>query len=158
VRVAGAYRSSGKRYDLTVTLADGAARRISFTTTKQGLHRLGFWTGDGQIPPADWADMAHVLLDVQRYVGPLMANLFEWLAAGTRSIKEVTALDQKAGLVYRKSKAEVPTATVHRNLRNRLSRSCSKNSRRREAAAAGFRGLELDLGEREADGGVPAPL
>ena len=39
---------------------------------------------------------------------------------GNNSIKEVTAMAQAAGLVFRKSKAEVPTATVHKILRNRL--------------------------------------
>src|SRR5205823_13554467 len=51
---------------------------------------------------------------------PLIRHLFEWYAAGTLSLRDVTRLVRTAGLVRRKSGAPVPVSTVHAILRNRL--------------------------------------
>jgi len=50
----------------------------------------------------------------------IVARMFEWYATGKYSLLVVTRKAQEAGLVFRKSKADVPKATVHKILRNRL--------------------------------------
>ena len=51
---------------------------------------------------------------------PLVKQLFEWYAAGEHSLKEVGRLARQAGLSFRKSGNLIPTATVHKILRNRV--------------------------------------
>jgi site-specific DNA recombinase len=53
-------------------------------------------------------------------VAPIVASLFEWYATGQHSLHDVTRLARGAGLVYRRSGANVPTSTIHSILRNRL--------------------------------------
>jgi site-specific DNA recombinase len=52
-------------------------------------------------------------------VAPLIVRLFEWYATGTHSIEAVTQMALDAGLKFRRSKNKLPTATVHKILRNR---------------------------------------
>jgi site-specific DNA recombinase len=51
---------------------------------------------------------------------PVIAQLFEWYAGGTLSLKDVACKARQAGLVHRRSGAAVPVSTVHNILRNRL--------------------------------------
>ncbi len=51
-------------------------------------------------------------------IAPLVTRMFEWSATGTCSVLQVTRMAQEAGLVFRKSKADVSKATVHKILRN----------------------------------------
>jgi site-specific DNA recombinase len=51
---------------------------------------------------------------------PIIARLFEWYASGSLSLREATKKIRAVGLVHRKSRAPVPTSTVHSILRNRL--------------------------------------
>jgi site-specific DNA recombinase len=51
---------------------------------------------------------------------PLITRLFEWYATGTLSLKEAAQKARAAGLVHRRSGAQVPVSTVHTILRNRL--------------------------------------
>ena len=51
---------------------------------------------------------------------PLITRLFEWYATGTLSLKEAAQKVRAAGLVHRRSGAQVPVSTVHTVLRNRL--------------------------------------
>lgn len=53
-------------------------------------------------------------------LAPLVGRIFEWYATGTYSVKEVAKMARAAGMVFRKSKAPVATATVHKILRNRI--------------------------------------
>jgi DNA invertase Pin-like site-specific DNA recombinase len=53
-------------------------------------------------------------------MAPIVARMFEWYATGNYSLLQVTRMAQDAGLVFRRSRAEVPKATVHKILRNRL--------------------------------------
>ena len=52
-------------------------------------------------------------------VAPLVVRLFEWYATGKYSIEAVTQKALDAGLKFRRSKNLLPTATVHKILRNR---------------------------------------
>jgi DNA invertase Pin-like site-specific DNA recombinase len=52
-------------------------------------------------------------------VAPLIVRLFEWYATGTHSIEEVARLASAAGLAARRSNRGLPTASIHRILRNR---------------------------------------
>ena len=51
---------------------------------------------------------------------PLVTRLFERYATGNYSLKEVTKKGQEEGMVFRRSLNSVPTATVHKLLRNRI--------------------------------------
>ena len=53
-------------------------------------------------------------------LAPIITCLFERYATGDCSIREVTQMAQSEGMVFRKSKAPVPVATVHKILRNRI--------------------------------------
>ncbi len=53
-------------------------------------------------------------------LAPLITRIFEDYGTGTYSVKKVTQLAQANGLVFRRTKAPVPTATVHKILRSRL--------------------------------------
>jgi site-specific DNA recombinase len=53
-------------------------------------------------------------------VAPLVVRLFEWYATGKHSIEEATQMAQDAGLTFRRSKGRLPTASVHRILRNKM--------------------------------------
>ncbi len=52
-------------------------------------------------------------------VSPLVVRIFEWYATGKHSIEEVTQMALDAGLRFRRSNDRLPTATVHKILRNR---------------------------------------
>jgi site-specific DNA recombinase len=52
--------------------------------------------------------------------GPIVAKLFEWYAIGQYSLRETARKAREAGLLYRKSGANVPMSAVHSILRNRL--------------------------------------
>ena len=52
-------------------------------------------------------------------MAPLVVRLFEWYATGKYSIEAVTQMALDAGLKFRRSKNLLPTATVHKILRNR---------------------------------------
>jgi site-specific DNA recombinase len=52
--------------------------------------------------------------------GLLITSMFEWYAPGRLSIHEVTRMARQAGLVFRRTRNDVPTATVHRILHNPL--------------------------------------
>jgi hypothetical protein len=49
----------------------------------------------------------------------MVARLFERYATGKYSLKQIAAMARADGLVYRKSGNPIPTATVHKILRNR---------------------------------------
>jgi DNA invertase Pin-like site-specific DNA recombinase len=56
-------------------------------------------------------------------VAPLVVRLFVWYATGKYAIEEVTRMALDAGLRFRRSKrssGQLPTASVHRMLRNRM--------------------------------------
>lgn len=53
-------------------------------------------------------------------VARIVVHMFEWYATGNYSLVQVTRMAQEPGLVFRKSKADVPKATVHKILRNRF--------------------------------------
>lgn len=53
-------------------------------------------------------------------LAPLITRLFEWYSTGNYSLKEVTQRARQEGMVFRKSKAAVPKATIHSILRNRI--------------------------------------
>jgi hypothetical protein len=56
-------------------------------------------------------------------VAPLVVRLFEWYATGKYAIEDVTQMALDAGLAFRRSKrtnGQLPTASVHRVLRNRM--------------------------------------
>jgi hypothetical protein len=50
----------------------------------------------------------------------MVTRLFEWYATGKYTLKQVTEMACSEGLVFRKSKAPIPRATVHQMLRNRV--------------------------------------
>jgi hypothetical protein len=60
------------------------------------------------------------IIELDPEMAPLIARLFDWYATG----QEVTRLARAAGLCFRRSKALVPTATIHKILRNRLYTGC----------------------------------
>ncbi len=51
---------------------------------------------------------------------PIVARLFERYGTGQYSLKDVTCWAKDEGLVFRKSKVQVPKGTVHQMLRNRI--------------------------------------
>src|ERR1019366_8718003 len=54
---------------------------------------------------------------------PLIVRLFEWYSTGKYTIEDVTRMALDAGLAFRRSKrgnGQLPTASVHRILRNRM--------------------------------------
>src|SRR4051812_15426919 len=56
-------------------------------------------------------------------VAPLVVRLFEWYATGKYAIEGITRMALEAGLSFRRSersKGRIPTASVHRILRNRM--------------------------------------
>jgi DNA invertase Pin-like site-specific DNA recombinase len=56
-------------------------------------------------------------------VAPLVVRLFEWYSTGTYAIEEVTRMALDGGLSFRRSRrsdGQLPTASVHRILRNRM--------------------------------------
>jgi site-specific DNA recombinase len=53
-------------------------------------------------------------------IAPTIAQLFEWYATGTLSLKEATRKARAAGLTFRKTGTPVPVSTVHNILRSRL--------------------------------------
>ena len=57
--------------------------------------------------------MARKIIEPDPDSAPLIARLFEWYATGTLSLKEAAEKARAAGLVYRKSGAQVPVSTVH---------------------------------------------
>ncbi|HEY6261646.1 MAG TPA: recombinase family protein, partial [Nitrospiraceae bacterium] len=59
-------------------------------------------------------------IEVDPVIGPIITKLFEWYATGNYSLEQVTIMVQNEGMVFRKSKAPVPKATVHQILRNRI--------------------------------------
>ena len=50
--------------------------------------------------------------------GPMIANLYEWFATGLYSVQHLARKGYEEGFRFRKSSSKVPTATLHKILRN----------------------------------------
>jgi site-specific DNA recombinase len=59
-------------------------------------------------------------IELDSETAPVIKHMFERYASGNHSLKEIAAIARQEGMVFRKSKAPVPKATVHRILRNRI--------------------------------------
>jgi site-specific DNA recombinase len=53
-------------------------------------------------------------------LAPLITRIFEWYATGRYGLRDVMQMARTAGLRFPRSKAGVPTPTIHRILRNRI--------------------------------------
>jgi DNA invertase Pin-like site-specific DNA recombinase len=53
-------------------------------------------------------------------IAPIIRQIFEWYATGEYSFAEVTKRAKAAGMVFRKSGNQVPKATIHKILHNRI--------------------------------------
>jgi DNA invertase Pin-like site-specific DNA recombinase len=60
------------------------------------------------------------IIEPDPVIAPLITRIFEDYVTGNYSVKQVTPMAQANGLVFRRTKAAVPTATVHKILRSRL--------------------------------------
>ncbi len=90
--------------------------------TKKGLiekAEQGYWPSQAPYGYRNVVgDDGKKIIEPDPYVAPLIIGLFEWFASGTHSTKDAARKAKNDGLVFRKSKGQLPKSTVHRVLRN----------------------------------------
>ena len=115
-------RSSEKfMHGIKVLMAKNYIDNLSEETRKGMLEKAeqGMWPS---LAPLGYRNVTgpegRKVIETDPDVAPLVVHLFEWYATGKHSIEAVTRMAMDAGLKFRRSKGRLPTATVHKILRN----------------------------------------
>lgn|SRR5579884_164045 len=110
-------------HGIKVLMAKNYVDNLSEETKKGMVEKAeeGYWPSFAPLGYINTVGANGIKTIIQdKEVAPLVALVFEKYATGLYSIKEVTVMAQKAGMIFRKSGAPVATVTVHKMLRNRI--------------------------------------